>query len=225
MKLVLSQRELDTRIKNLLMLPAEQKKQITEIAFGGDTGINIVVWGERNSIAVSIHMSRTRFLLGTYSSEELETNPDIDFTLPSDKVVLKYSDLLEIRELQLNEKRWGKLDNEKVRFVRSLSPRGTIFNKQDLQKIYKYCSKVPNYSMSEIKTAFTETTTNIPEPVKRRSLNTTREKQKQEKAQEKEKKGGSVLEEIEDLEIQMKLLNIERAQILLQQKINKLKRQ
>lgn len=232
-----TQTELDTRLLNYCLLPAEGKRAESSkrVEMNGRSNIFVSV-SARKHFPVCLLLSRRVFNLGCYSSEELETNPELQLKKFANKTYLTYQDLVFFaQEIKKLKSEWGNLSRDEViKYHASLPNKNVVIPIEKVRDIFIRCSK--NVLGRKIPPKFftSKEIDKSQEPPKRPQFVEVKKNEEvklSEKVLDQEVKfeeeplsSKEINEQIEDLEVQMKLLNIEKQQIVLQQKINKLKR-
>lgn len=248
-KPMLTQQELDFRLLNLFLLKDKKgQNPFPRISLLGSSSIYIGL-SPRNYFPVYLNIAKDWFRLGAYTSEELETNPQIKLAYP-ETTYLNYQDLLNFcHETQRLKKEYGALDDKLVRSYHLYLPPEFAITIAHLREIFgsstnRLFKQKSRPLLDEIRKMYRvkgdqviEETTTLPESPKppkfievkgnkegNEEVITeieTKELTKPERAKRSKKE---IEEELEDLDIQMRLLNLEKQQIMLQQRINKLKR-
>lgn len=247
-KPMISQQELDFRLLNLFLLKDNKEKKIfPKVSLLGRSGIYIG-FSPKEYFPVYINIAKDWFRLGAYSSEELETNPKIKLFYP-ETTYLNYQDLLnifhEVRRLKLE---YGALDDQLVRSYHLYLPAEFSITIDHIREIYGSSTKrlfkqKSRPLLDEIKKKYRLVENEVieeppapppppesPKPPKfieikgKEEVITETVKKEPTKPESVKLSKKEVQEELEDLDIQMRLLKLEKEQILLQQRINKLKR-
>lgn len=248
-KRMLTQQELDFRLLNIFLLKEERGNAVfPKVSLLGRSGIYVGV-SPRNYFPVYINIANDWFRLGSYTSEELETNPKIKLSFP-DTTYLNYQDLLNFfHETKRLKVEYGKLDENLVRSYHLYLPSAFPLTIAHIREIYSSCTtytwkRKPSKLLDELKknhgfekndeikgpSESPEPTKKPPKPAQFFEIKEDEEviaeiREKEQKKPESVKLSKKeVQEELEDLDIQMRLLKLEKEQILLQQRINKLKR-
>lgn len=234
---LVTQQELDSRIVNLYLLQKNKEIEGTaKVSFLG--GSNMVVSiSRKNYFPVFISIGSKWFRLGLYTSEELETNPRIKLNFPPTTYVT-FQDLKTVyEEVQKLKVKYGLLSTVLVSQYHDQLPKDFILTLDYIKEIFSSCTmktweQKPKPLLNKLINTPKEEKPQIP-PKKAKFIELKEDKEvkltEQELNQpinlEPEKRSKKEIEEeLEDLDIQMRLLKLEKEQILLQQRINKLKR-
>lgn len=234
---LVTQQELDSRIVNLYLLQKNKEIEGTaKVSFLG--GSNMVVSiSRKNYFPVFISIGSKWFRLGLYTSEELETNPRIKLNFPPTTYVT-FQDLKTVyEEVQKLKVKYGLLSTVLVSQYHDQLPKDFILTLDYIKEIFSSCTmktweQKPKPLLNKLINTPKEEKPQIP-PKKIKFIEVKEDKEvkltEQELNQpinlEPEKRSKKEIEEeLEDLDIQMRLLKLEKEQILLQQRINKLKR-
>ncbi|GAB1824930.1 hypothetical protein [Turicimonas sp. TL08] len=234
---LITQQELDSRLVNLFLLQKNKKIDgIPKVSFLG--GSNMVVSiSRKNCFPVNISIGSKWFRLGLYTSEELETNPRIKLDFPQTAYVT-FQDLKTIyEEVQKLKVEYGLLSTVLVAQYYDQLPKNFTLTLDYIKEIFSSCTmqtwkQKPKTLLNKLINIPKEEKPQIP-PKKAKFIEVKEDKEvkltEQELNQqinlEPEKRSKKEIEEeLEDLDIQMRLLSLEKQQIMLQQRINKLKR-
>lgn len=223
-KQFITQKELDKRLMNLFLLQKNKEiKGTPRISLQGQSNMFVGISG-KNYFPVYIIFGNSWFFLGLYSSEELETNPELDLNFP-ETTYLTFQDLETIYKQVLKLKdQYGNVSTELTKEYRKRTPKGYCLTFDSIKEIFRTCSLVVQRTQSKnversMNNFQNDIRNQMPKEVKHEpefDLPLNFEPEKPSRKQ--------IEEELEDLDVQMRLLNLEKQQIVLQQKINKLKR-
>lgn len=233
---LITQQELDSRLVNLFLLQKNKKIDgIPKVSFLG--GSNMVVSiSRKNYFPVNISIGSKWFRLGLYTSEELETNPRIKLDFPKTTYV-NFQDLKTVyEEVQKLKEEYGLLNTVLVSQYYDQLPKNFILTLDYIKEIFSSCTtkiwlQKPKNLLNKLigkpkeEPQIPQKKAKFIEIKEDKEVKLTESQLNQPINLDPEKRSKKeVEEELEDLDIQMRLLNLEKQQIMLQQRINKLKR-